>query len=369
MIDQGLPLLLLHLLLLGFNLLLLLDLSHVVFSLDPGLLSEGLLSLGELLLASHLEIGCDTLSLLLLEAFSLSGLSLAFLESPLGSQGINLGLSVSCFLLKLSESLDFSFLLVFDSLGLELGLVLFLVSCLLVLDDLSLLLLLLGESLFLLDQGLGIRFGGLLHQHIDSLPLDFCLLGILLLHLLDVGEQLESLLVSDFLLLHSFDRALLDLIDDHLGSLLASLVLSLLSLLLFLEDLESFDLHHEVEFLLLLDPFLLEALVFVKLLVADGDDLGVEDHLVHMLDVVEVVIELLLGFGEERLSLVLFGDLELRGLDLLVSLLVQFEHAGSAGLRLGHGGSLLLLTHLLFLNLHVFGFNSSGSLDPVKVLG
>jgi hypothetical protein len=68
------------------------------------------------------------------------------------------------------------------------------------------------------------------------------------------------------------------------------------------------------------------------LLVSDGDDLGVENHLVHVFDIVEVFVELFLSFGEESFSLVFLSNLPLFWLDLRSSLLVHFEHLGLAGL-------------------------------------
>ena len=83
-IDEGLLLLLLDLLLLGLNLPLLLNLSHVVFSLDTSLVGETLLLLRELPLPGNFQVSLDSLSLELLESFSFSRLSLTLLESPLG---------------------------------------------------------------------------------------------------------------------------------------------------------------------------------------------------------------------------------------------------------------------------------------------
>mgnify|MGYP000212233349 CR=1 FL=1 len=244
MVHEGRFLLLLNFSFLLLDLLLLLDLKHVILTLDSCLLSEGLLLLGELFLSSDLEVSLDPLPLLVFESFSLPGLSLTLLEGSLGAKSIDLSLSISGFLLELSKSLDLPLFLVLDSLGLKLSLVLLLISCLLVSNNLHLLVLLLLGALFLLDQGLSIGLGSLLHKGVDPLSLGLSSGGILLLHLLDVGEKLESLLVADLLLLHPLDGPLLDLVHDDLSALLSSLGLSGLSLLLLLEDLESLDLHH-----------------------------------------------------------------------------------------------------------------------------
>lgn len=151
-VHEGGFLLLLNLSLLLFDLLLLLDLDHVVLSLDSSLLSQGLLFLGELNLSGHLEIGCDSLSLLVLKSFSFSSLSFSLFEGSLGSKSINFGLSVGSFLLEFSKSLDFSLLLVLDSLGLELCFVLLLVLGFLVRNDCIFFVLCFLRSLVLLDE-------------------------------------------------------------------------------------------------------------------------------------------------------------------------------------------------------------------------
>mmetsp|Transcript_1964 Transcript_1964/g.2908 ORF Transcript_1964/g.2908 Transcript_1964/m.2908 type:complete len:345 (+) Transcript_1964:237-1271(+) len=342
--HQSLSLFLFDLLFLGFSLLLLLNLGHVVLSFNAGLVSQAALLLRELLLASHLQVSLDALALLLLEAFALTGLAFTLFEGSLGSKGVDFGLSVSGLLLKLSEPLDLTLLLVLDALSLELGLVLLLVFGLLVLNDLVFLVLLLLDSLLFFDESLGVGLSSLLHQHVDALALCFSLLSVLSLHLSDVVDQLQAFLVADFLFFHSFDGALLDLVDDDLGSLLAGSMLPLIALFFLLEDLKTFDFHHKVELLLLIHPLVFELFVLLDLLVADGDDLSVEHHLVHVLHVVHFAVQLLLGFRQQGLGLVLFSLLELSGFDFLSPLLVELLHLGFAGLRLSEGHVLLLLS-------------------------
>jgi len=132
---QGIFLLLFDLSLLLFNLLLLLDLIHVVFSFDSCLLSKAQLLLAELFLSSYLEVGLDSHSLLSFQSFPLSGLSLAFLESSLSTKSVNLSLSISGLFLKLSKSLNFLLFFLLDSGGLTLSLVFLFVSSSLVLND------------------------------------------------------------------------------------------------------------------------------------------------------------------------------------------------------------------------------------------
>lgn len=226
----------------------------------------------------------------MLESLSLSGLSLTFFESTLGSESINFSLSISSLLLELSQPLDLSFFLILDSLGLKLSFILLLVLGLLVLDYLFFVGLLLSDPLLFLKGGLSVGLSSLLHEHIDSLSFLLLLILVLLLHFANVLEELEPLLVADFLLLHALHGPLLDLVDDDLGALLAGLSLLGFALLLFLQHLEPLDLHHEVQLLLLGDPLLLQHLVLFELLVADGHHLGVEHHLVHVLDVVELLV-------------------------------------------------------------------------------
>lgn len=153
------------------------------------------------------------------------------------------------------------------------SLILLLVSCLLISNNFLLGVLFLLGSLLLFDKRLGIGLGSLLHENVDSLSLALSLLLVLLLHPLDVGEQLKSLLISDLLLLHPRDSSVLNLVNDDLSSLLSGERLPLLSLFLLLEDFKSLNFHHNVQLLLLLDPLLLETLILLKLLVSNGDDL------------------------------------------------------------------------------------------------
>ena len=132
----------------------------------------------------------DSLSLLVLESFSLTSLSLSLLEGSLGSEGIDLSLLISSLLLLVSKLLSFSLLLILDSLGLQLSLVLLLVLGFLIGNDFLLLVLLLLGSLFFLDQRLGIGFSSLFHQGVDPISLSLSLGSILDLHPLDIAKEL-----------------------------------------------------------------------------------------------------------------------------------------------------------------------------------
>jgi hypothetical protein len=58
---------------------------------------------------------------------------------------------------------------------------------------------------------------------------------------------------------------------------------------------------------------LLKALVFLKLLVTDGDYLGIEDHAIHFFDIVLILVDQCLGPLDEMFFLLLFVGFELTG--------------------------------------------------------
>lgn len=220
----------------------------------------------------------------------LPGLSLALFVGSLGSQSVNLALPVGCLLLQFAEALDFLLLLVSDSLGLNCCLLLLLDLPFVVLDYFLLfkllqlnllLLLLLGDSVCSLDFLLNL---------LVALLFELLLLLVLLLALLDHAHHLSLLLFDGLPLFHPLHLSLFDLVNDHSSSSPLGLDSGLLFLLSGLKALESFDLHHQVELLLFIDPFLLQALVLLKLLVSDRDDFRIQHHLVHVLDVVQLFV-------------------------------------------------------------------------------
>lgn len=91
----------------------------------------------------------------------------------------------------------------------------------------------------------------------------------------------------------------LDLVNDNGSSLLTGNGPAVLTLFLFLERLQSFNLHHEVKALLLLHPLGFELLGLFELLVTDSNDLGVHNHLVHVLNIVVLFVHLGLSLSEE----------------------------------------------------------------------
>ena len=151
MFNERILLLFFNLSFLLLDLLLLLNLIHVIFPLDSGLFGETGLFFRELLLSGNLKISLDSLSLLVLESFTLSGLSFSFLESSLGAKSIDLSLSISSFFLELSKSLNFLFFFILDSGGLKLSFVLLLVLGSLILNDLLFMVLFLRSSFCCFD--------------------------------------------------------------------------------------------------------------------------------------------------------------------------------------------------------------------------
>ena len=276
---------------LQLDLFLFLDLVHVVLSFDTSLLSQGRSFFRELLLSCLFEISLNSLPLGLLKLFSFSCLSLALFKGSLGSQGINFGLSVSCLLLKLTKSLDFSFLLFSNSLGFLLLLEFLLILMSLMLGYFVILVLFLLGTLLLLKESLSICLSGLLHQQVDLLSLGLMSGFIFFSHLFDICLKFNFLLISKFLFLHSKDSSFLDLIDDDLSSLLPSLSLANLPLLFLLKNLESLNFHHKVELFLLLNPFGLETLVLCKLLVTNSNDFRIKNHLIHLFNIIQFIIK------------------------------------------------------------------------------
>jgi len=163
----------------------------------------------------------------------------------------------------------------------------------------------------LLSEIEGLSVGSLNFNHHlgDSFSL-FSLLEVLNLVLLsDIVKKLESLLFSHFLLAHAETFTLLDLVDDNFSAAVLGIFTADLAVFLFLEILQAFNFHHEVKLLLLAYPFFLELLRLDELLVADGDNFGVENHLVHFLDIVLLFVHEGLGLGQKS-----FDTLHIDGL-------------------------------------------------------
>lgn len=254
MVNQSLLSILLNLSLLEFYLLLFLDLMHVVLSLNSSLFSQSRGFLLELLLSSFLKISLNSLSLGLLKLFSFSCLSLTLLEGSLSSKSINFSLSISSLLLQFSQSLNFTLFLFSLPLCLLLCLEFLLILDSLMLSNLCIMILLLLNSFLFFKKSLSIGFSGLSHKKIDLVSLGLMGSLIFLAHFFNIHLKLDLFFIPNFLFLHSLDCSLLNLINDNLCTLLSGLSFSSFSLFFFLEDLKSLDFHHQIEFLLFLNP-------------------------------------------------------------------------------------------------------------------
>jgi len=94
----------------------------------------------------------------------------------------------------------------------------------------------------------------------------------------------------NFSLLNSLHFSLLYLIDNDKSSLLLRVFSLSFSFFLVLKTFQSFNLHHDVESLLLRSVLILKSLLLFELLISDGYTFRVDYHLVHMLHIVFLLI-------------------------------------------------------------------------------
>lgn len=224
------------------------------------------------------------------------------------------------------------------------------------------------KSSVLLNESLGICLSSLFHEQIDLLSLSLMGRLVLLAHFLDIGLQFDLFLVPKFLLLHAHDSPLLDLVDDDLGTLPSRTLFAHLALFFLLQNLEPLDLHHEVQFFLFLDPLGLQAFIFFQLLISDRYYFRVEDHLVHLLDIIQLIVHFLLGLRQQGLTLGRLVLLLFSWLHFLSSLFIHLDHFLLLGLGFGQGSSFLLVHELLFLQELVLGFDSRCVPDSIQVV-
>ena len=93
----------------------------------------------------------------------------------------------------------------------------------------------------------------------------------------------------------SLNFALFDLLDDDGGTTALGLSSELFTLILCLEGLQALNFHHDVQAFLLGNPLRLQLFVLFELLVSNRNDIGIEYHLVHVLDIIKLFIKLGLG--------------------------------------------------------------------------
>jgi len=338
-------------------------------ALSLGLLGVHDFLLHELFLAGLFELSSQHLLSQGLVLFILSGLSFTFFISTFGSQSIDFTLSVRCFLLEFTEALNLLLLLVSQALVLD-G-CLFLLSCFrsVVVDDL--LVFSLGNVdlflfLYLGDSICGLDFSN--HLFV-AFFLPFGGYFVLLLLDFDCTGHLSLLSLKNFPFLLPLDLSPFDLVDDDSGTTSLGVNAGNFSLLGDLKSLQSFDFHHEIEAFLLVYPVCFKSNVLIQLLVSDRYDLGVEDHLVHVLDIVMLFVHLLLGFGKETLTLLPLSLLDVSCWNLGGTVLVKLLHFGLAGGGGRHLGlfHVLLDFHLCFLLLD--GLNLGGGLHASDIVG
>lgn len=329
--------------LLFLNFLLFLNDSEELITLLLCLLGEALLTFKELSLTGVLKISQDFLLVLKVASLLFTSLALPFFKGTLCSESVNLCLSICSFLLEFSESCNFSLLLFFNTLDFSL---LFFFSenfLTVVFNNLLFEVFFFLLTLILYINSTLVGFFDLSHHTDSTLFLSVEDFGLFNFNLLGLSNHLKHFTFTHFLILNAVKLTLLNLINDHKGALLLCFLALHLTLFLELEGLQTFNLHHQVKSLLLLDPLLLKAFGLLKLFVSNCHDLGVEHHLIHVLDIIVVLIEHLLSFSEKPISLFLVNNLLLRGRHLVGAFLVKVKHFLLSGFGSSHSGLFLFL--------------------------
>ena len=252
----------------------------------------------ELDLSGVVQVSNPLYALLNLQLFSQPGLSLAFLERSLCPDLVHLSLPISQLLLLLSHLLGLSFLLLLQLLLLlyphgflvQLGLV--------VSDNFFVFSLLLLNHLLLQSLSYFVRlFDGDLHSfhHLDLVAhllfvfFDHCLLVLPHDGHLDLGLLVFA---------NSVLASVSDLLHNDLSTPSPSFLPPQLAVLLSLHSLESLDLHHCVQLGLLSPVLSLKDFVLFDLFVPNGHHFGKHGELVHMLNIVELLVQHLHSVGQ-----------------------------------------------------------------------
>ena len=170
-------------------------------------------------------------------------------------------------------------------------------------------------------------------------------LPIFLFLLLNHPQHLLLLAFQHLSLLDPLHLPLLNLLNNDSGSSTLGFLSKAFPFVLGLEGLEPLDFHHQVKALLLIDPFGLELLVLLQLLVPHSHNLRVKRHLVHVFHIIVLLVELLLGFGQEAFGSGVVFDFNLAGRQFLAPGTVHLHH-----FRLTCLGCSLLLGFLLLLD-------------------
>jgi hypothetical protein len=274
-----------------------LDNSEEIVAFCFGLGCHHGLALLELPFAGDLKFLTLTNMLFFFSYLLLSGLPLTFFESSLGPQSIDLSLTVSGFFLHSSKTSNFHFFFFLDALifsgfgGFSCGFVGIVLN-----DFLFFINFFLASLLLFLEGDLVGSFDFSNHFQITNA----LLLGGFDLgkpHGLNLACHLFLFFGKKFTLTDTFLLAFLDLINNDKCAFSLLLLANNLALFGYFKTLQALDLHQQVKLFLFLNPLTLELLVFLKLFVSDGHNLGVQNHLVHVLYIVELLIQLSLSFA------------------------------------------------------------------------
>ena len=134
--------------------------------------------------------------------------------------------------------------------------------------------LLLFELLLLLDHdGFSVALLNFLHEELGVLHLLLSLTHLFLFEVVDLLQYHLFLLLHDLSFLDALQFSFFDLVYDHQGTFSLSLLPLHFPLFLKLETLESLNLHHDVESLLLISVLVLQLFLLLKLPVPDGHTL------------------------------------------------------------------------------------------------
>ena len=297
MVFKSALLLLLHISFLLFLFFLTLDNAEEIVAFCFGLGCHHGLALLELPLASHLKFLTLTNMLFFFGNFLLSGLTLAFLESSLCPQSVDFSLTVSGFFLHSSKTSNFHLFFFFYALllsgfgGFSSGFVCVVLNNFLLFIDFflaGLLLLLEGNLVGSFDLGNHFQIANALFLGCFDLSKP---------HGLNLASHLFLFFSKKFTLANTFLLPFLNLINNDKCALALLVLANNLALFSHFETLQALDLHQQVKLLLFFDPLTFELLVFLQLFVTDGYNLGVQNHLVHVLYIVKFFIQLSLSFA------------------------------------------------------------------------
>mmetsp|Transcript_25379 Transcript_25379/g.59027 ORF Transcript_25379/g.59027 Transcript_25379/m.59027 type:complete len:300 (+) Transcript_25379:384-1283(+) len=265
-----------------------------LIALILSLLTKAPLLLRLLLLPSLIELLVDRLQASFLSALLVTCSAFIGLHGTLSSESIHLSCLVLGLLLHGAEAGHLLLLLSGNAHLLVLNFTFPLLLRFLVLNDFLLLKLLCKHLLFLDLHCCRVGLVHLLHQSIGSQLLLLLLLNLLLPQGFDLFQYKGSLLITRFFLAHSGSLSVLDLVNDHCCPATLIIKTALLTLFIHLQSLEPLDFHHCIKLAFLLLLFRLHLPLLLDLRIAYRDHLGVQHHLVHVLDVIHVLIDHLL---------------------------------------------------------------------------